>query len=135
MSQRLSSQIGAVLLLALGIGFAAGGAGAAPTEAQQSAIRSSCQTDYRAHCASVSPGGAAALQCLQQNLATLSPACQSAVNAASGATTPAQPAPAQATTQPRSARSRRRSRRRLHRHQIRPHRASPRHRRSRRKHS
>src|SRR4051812_2568080 len=102
MSQRLSSQIGAVLLLALGIGFAAGGAAAAPTEAQQSAIRSACQSDYRAHCASVSPGGAAALQCLQQNLASLSPACQSAVGAASGGATtqgaPAQTAPAQATT-------------------------------------
>ena len=77
MSPRLSSQLGAVLLLALGFGFA-GGAAAAPTEAQQSAIRASCQSDYRAHCASVSPGGAAALQCLQQNLASLSPACQSA---------------------------------------------------------
>ena len=100
MSQRLSSQLGAVLLLALGFGFA-GGAAAAPTEAQQSAIRASCQSDYRAHCASVSPGGAAALQCLQQNLASLSPACQSAVNAASGGVTtqgaPAQTAPAEAT--------------------------------------
>lgn len=100
MSQRLSSQLGGVLLLALGIGFS-GGAAAAPTEAQQSAIRASCQSDYRAHCASVSPGGAAALQCLQQNLASLSPACQSAVSAASGGATtqgaPAQTPPAQGT--------------------------------------
>ena len=96
MSQRLSPPVAAVLLLALGIG----GAAAAPTAEQQSAIRSACQSDYRAHCASVSPGGAAALQCLQQNLASLSPACQTAVNAASGAAqgAPAQTPPAQATT-------------------------------------
>lgn len=66
---------------------------AAPTDAQKAALRSACQADYRAHCASVPPGGAEALQCLEKNLASLSAGCQSAVNAA---TAPA-PAPATAT--------------------------------------
>jgi hypothetical protein len=57
---------------------------AGPTAAQKSAIKSACQSDYMAHCSSVPPGGAQSLQCLQQNLASLSAACQSAVNAASG---------------------------------------------------
>jgi Cysteine rich repeat len=57
---------------------------AAPTEAQQQAIRSSCQSDYRSYCASVPTGGSAALQCLEKNVASLSSACQQAVKAASG---------------------------------------------------
>ena len=55
-----------------------------PTQAQAGAIRQSCRADYEAHCASVSPGGSAALQCLQQNLASLSPSCQTAVSAVGG---------------------------------------------------
>src|SRR6266571_1300552 len=51
----------------------------APTDAQRSAIRSECRADYEAHCASVPPGGAASLQCLQQNMSALSSACQMAV--------------------------------------------------------
>src|SRR5689334_23217300 len=57
---------------------------AAPTQAQQQAIRSSCQNDYRSYCASVPTGGAAALQCLEKNVASLSPSCQQAVRAATG---------------------------------------------------
>lgn len=53
----------------------------APTDAQKSAIRSSCRSDYQAHCASVTPGGAEALQCLEKNMSSLSAACQSAVRA------------------------------------------------------
>jgi hypothetical protein len=65
--------------------FAVGSqAHAAPTQAQQDAIRSSCQSDYRTYCASVPTGGSAALQCLEQNVAKLSSACQSAVKAATG---------------------------------------------------
>lgn len=41
---------------------------AQPTAAQQSAIRSACRGDFQANCAGVSPGGQAALACLQQNL-------------------------------------------------------------------
>ncbi|MCP3474134.1 cysteine rich repeat-containing protein [Bradyrhizobium sp. CCGUVB1N3] len=53
----------------------------APTDAQKSAIRSACRADYQAHCASVTPGGAEALQCLNKNMSSLSSACQSAVRA------------------------------------------------------
>jgi hypothetical protein len=52
-----------------------------PTDAQRDAIRSACRADYQAHCASVPPGGAASLQCLQKNMSSLSSACQSAVHA------------------------------------------------------
>ena len=53
----------------------------APTDAQRSAIRSQCRSDYMAHCSSVPPGGEASLQCLQKNMASLSAGCQSAVRA------------------------------------------------------
>ena len=53
----------------------------APTDAQRSAIRSQCRSDYQAHCASVPPGGKASLQCLQQNMSGLSSGCQAAVRA------------------------------------------------------
>jgi hypothetical protein len=53
----------------------------APTDAQRSAIRSACRSDYMAHCSSVSPGGMEALQCLQKNMSGLSSTCQSAVRA------------------------------------------------------
>ena len=53
----------------------------APTDAQRSAIRAQCRSDYEAHCASIPPGGAASLQCLQQNISGLSSGCQAAVRA------------------------------------------------------
>jgi hypothetical protein len=53
----------------------------APTDAQRSAIRSQCRADYQAHCASIPPGGAASLQCLQKNISSLSSSCQTAVRA------------------------------------------------------
>src|ERR1700733_9350581 len=53
----------------------------APTDAQRSAIRSECRADYEAHCASIPPGGMASLQCLQKNMSSLAPGCQSAVRA------------------------------------------------------
>ena len=52
-----------------------------PTSAQTNAVRQSCSADFQAHCAGVSPGGQAALACLQQNAASLSPACGQAVAA------------------------------------------------------
>ncbi len=52
-----------------------------PTDAQRAAIKSQCRSDYMAHCASVPPGGAPALQCLQRNMASLTSSCQSAVHA------------------------------------------------------
>lgn len=51
------------------------------TDAQRSAIRSSCRSDFMSNCSGVQPGGAAAFQCLQQNMTRLSAACQSAVSA------------------------------------------------------
>lgn len=72
----LASGIGLIVLPAL--------ASAAPTAAEREAIRAACPVDYKAHCANVPPGGLPALQCLQTNLAKLSPACQAAVKAATG---------------------------------------------------
>ena len=69
---------------------------AQPSQEQQNAIRSSCRSDYMSNCSSVKPGGIEALQCLQRNVAKLSPGCQSAVNAVSPPPAPAQ----QATTAP-----------------------------------
>src|SRR5882762_8918269 len=78
----------------------------APTDAQRSAIRSECRSDYEAHCASVPPGGEASLQCLQKNMSSLSSSCQTAVRAveAPAAAAPAAPktdaAPAAAGAKP-----------------------------------
>ena len=67
----------------------------APTDAQRNAIRSECRSDYEAHCASIPPGGAASLQCLQKNISGLSPGCQTAVRAVGAPTAPkAESAPA-----------------------------------------
>ena len=60
----------------------------APTDAQRSAIRSACRNDYMAHCSSVTPGGLEALQCLQKNMSSLAPGCQSAVRAVEPAAEP-----------------------------------------------
>jgi hypothetical protein len=69
----------------------------APSDAQRSAIRSECRSDYEAHCASVPPGGAASLQCLQKNMSSLSPGCQTAVRAVEPPAAPkAETAPAAA---------------------------------------
>ena len=68
----------------------------APTTAQRNAIKSSCRSDYMAHCSSVEPGGAAALQCLQKNMTSLSSSCQTAVKAVtSSEAKPATPAAAE----------------------------------------
>ena len=67
----------------------------APTDAQRNAIRSECRSDYEAHCASIPPGGAASLQCLQKNISSLSPGCQTAVRAVEAPAAPkAESAPA-----------------------------------------
>jgi len=52
-----------------------------PTQAQIATIRQTCRIDYQAHCATVPTGGAAALQCLQQNAQSLSAPCQQALGA------------------------------------------------------
>jgi hypothetical protein len=60
-----------------------------PTQSQISAVKAACRSDYMAHCSSVTPGGKAALACLQKNAASLSAPCQSAVNAIGGGAAPA----------------------------------------------
>ncbi|HET6609658.1 MAG TPA: cysteine rich repeat-containing protein [Rhodopila sp.] len=72
--------LSAILLCALAVPAAA----QQPSQAQANAIRQNCRSDYQSHCSGVPTGGSAALQCLQQNLASLSPACGSAVSAATG---------------------------------------------------
>jgi hypothetical protein len=84
-----------VLLLAAAFTLASSAFAQAPTDAQRAAIKSKCRSDYMAHCSSIPPGGAASLQCLQQNMASLSSACASAVKAVSVPTeTKAEPAAA-----------------------------------------
>jgi hypothetical protein len=60
-----------------------------PTDAQRSAIRSACRSDYVAHCASVPPGGMESLQCLRKNMSSLSSSCQRAVSAIEAPAAPA----------------------------------------------
>lgn len=60
----------------------------APTEAQKGAIRSACRSDFMAHCASVTPGGVEAYQCLKTNMSSLSAGCQTAVRAVEPAAAP-----------------------------------------------
>jgi hypothetical protein len=57
-----------------------------PSSAQVAAVRSACRSDYQRVCAGVPTGGAPALQCLEKNKSKVSPACEQAVNAASGGT-------------------------------------------------
>jgi cysteine rich repeat protein len=62
---------------------------AKPSEAQVSAIRSACRSDYQKFCPGVPTGGAPALQCLAKNKARLSAPCGEAVAAAGGGAAPA----------------------------------------------
>jgi len=75
-------------------------ASAAPTEAQKSAIRAACRSDFMANCSGVQPGGAEALQCLKSHTASLSSACQSAVAAIGGGAPAAGSASAPAASAP-----------------------------------
>jgi hypothetical protein len=72
-------------LLAAFLALSAPVAAQQATEAQRNAIRQACPADYQAHCANVPAGGKASFVCLQQNMASLSPACQQAVRAVAGA--------------------------------------------------
>lgn len=65
------------------------------SQAQISAVKTNCRSDYMAHCMSVRPGGKEALQCLQSHLGSLSGACKSAV-----AATMPRPAPPPAAAAP-----------------------------------
>ncbi len=71
---------------------------AQPTQAQIGAMRQACRADYMKLCASIPPGGAASLRCLEQNSSSLSGACGRAVAAVSPDAAPAaSPASAEAT--------------------------------------
>lgn len=89
-----------VLLAATLFATATGAFAQAPTEAQKSAIRSACRSDFMAHCASVTPGGVEAYQCLAKNMSSLSSGCQTAVRAVEPAAAPkTEAAPAAPKTQ------------------------------------
>ncbi|CAN7547820.1 cysteine rich repeat-containing protein [Phyllobacterium sp. LjRoot231] len=79
--------------------FAGMAAAQQPTAAQQSAIKSACRSDFMAQCSGVSPGGQAALSCLQQHSSSLSAACQTAIGALGGGKS----APAATATSPATA--------------------------------
>jgi hypothetical protein len=75
-----------------------------PTQQQRDAIRSACRSDFMANCASVTPGGKEAFECLLKNQAKLSAACNSAVTAvAQKPAEPAIPAPAEPSPAPTAA--------------------------------
>ncbi|MCK1361363.1 cysteine rich repeat-containing protein [Bradyrhizobium sp. 199] len=76
------------LLAAALFATAAGAFAQAPSEAQKGAIRSACRSDFMAHCASVTPGGVEAYQCLKKNMSSLSGGCQTAVRAVEPAAAP-----------------------------------------------
>ncbi len=77
---------------------------AQPTEAQKEAVKSACRSDFMAHCSSVTPGGEAALQCLANNMSSLSSGCASAVKAVEAAAAPkSEPAKTEAAPAPAAA--------------------------------
>ena len=86
----------AALTVALvGLALAAGAAQAQQlTDAQKSAMRANCRSDFMANCMSTSPGSKEALECLQNNLPKLSPGCQAAVKATMPPPAAAAPPPA-----------------------------------------
>jgi len=71
-----------------------------PSQDQIAAVRASCRSDFMAHCSGVQPGGKDALDCLKRNLAKLSGSCQTAVNALTPPSPPANAAPAAAAPPP-----------------------------------
>jgi cysteine rich repeat protein len=60
-----------------------------PTDAQVSAIRTACRSDYPKVCAGVPTGGAPALECLEKNKVKVSASCGKALAAAGGGAAPA----------------------------------------------
>jgi Cysteine rich repeat len=77
------------LLMVVAIGAGSDAFAQRPSQAQINAMRQSCRSDYMAHCSSVPTGGAPALNCLKQNLANLSPGCQTAIKAIAPESPPA----------------------------------------------
>jgi hypothetical protein len=73
-----------------------------PSQAQIDAIKQNCRSDYPTCCSSVPTGGSAALQCLQENAGSVSPACRASLSALSGGS--GSPAPAAPLSPRREAR-------------------------------
>lgn len=86
----------ALLLAGLAIPLAA----QQPTTAQQNAIRQNCRADFQAKCPGVSPGGSAALSCLQQNATSVSAPCQKALAAIGGGSGKSSTQPPASSTAP-----------------------------------
>ena len=91
--------IGGMVLLGFGTSLAA----QQLTDAQRSAIKSACRSDYQKVCASVPPGTTDSLQCLVQHSQQVSAPCQQALapaaasaSSASSSSAPAAPAAAAA---------------------------------------
>lgn len=95
------------VLLCLSVPASMGAAWAQMSEAQISAMKSNCRSDYMSNCRGVTPGGKEALMCLNSHMAKLSPGCQTAVKAAlppppaaAAAPPPAAPPPARTVVAP-----------------------------------
>ena len=93
-----SAFVSAFCLSLLALLSATGPAAAKPTDAQLSAIKANCRSDFMSNCWGTPRGGSEAFQCLKEHMAKLSPGCQQAVKAAIPAPAPtpavAKPAPA-----------------------------------------
>jgi hypothetical protein len=98
---RITTANGIKLLIGLLLFDMAGTAAAQqPSQAQIGAIKQSCRLDYQSYCSGVPTGGSAALQCLQGNMASLSPGCQTAVGAVTGGASTRPPAQASQSAPP-----------------------------------
>lgn len=93
----------AFCLLALVLFAPAERAAAEPSEDQVAAIKANCRSDFLSKCRGVPRGGAEAMQCLKNNMATVSPGCQQALKAINAAAPPKAPAPAPAIAKPEPA--------------------------------
>jgi hypothetical protein len=98
MKRKIVNSLGALICVLLAAALSPAQA-QQPTPAQTDAVRQSCRTDFMANCGGVQPGTREALQCLQQNVAKLSPSCKTAVRA----TMPAPPAAAAPAPRPAAA--------------------------------
>ena len=76
---RRSSRLSMLAFAASIAALAPAAAAEMPTDAQKSAIKSHCRSDFIKHCSGVTPGGLPALECLESNMPSLSAACQAAV--------------------------------------------------------
>jgi hypothetical protein len=80
--------IAGILSLAASLLVVADLASAKPTDAQLSAIKANCRSDFMSNCWGVPRGGAEAFQCLKDHMAKLSAGCQQAVKAVIATSTP-----------------------------------------------